>query len=343
MQRRTLLIVIGLVLVAGSGIVLATQLTAASYASVQDALRAHGASVQENGLGSQPFLTVTDHRLTVNGSGIDVFEYRTTLGPSLDAGRISRDGSTFGKTFGPFGDQAATVNYIAPPHWFHTGRVVVLYVGQDPSILRLLQMVIGKQFAGGGNIPTAGSATGDYPSVLARLHAGGATIIEASARASRGLAPDDTVSAIAHEVSVNGQIVTMYVLRDAQTARTYAARIRGGDLVPANGQGVITIDYRAPPHFYRVGSVVVVYVGQDAHMLRVLSAVLGMPFDHEACLIGSSLMDSSSFLPVTDHGTTRTQLEATSGFGSLQTCLRSSPRLGTSGYRRWPVRARSAA
>jgi hypothetical protein len=170
MTGRKVLIGAGGVLVALLVVALVTQLTAASYTSVRDALRTHGASVQENGLGSQPFLNGTDHRLTVNGTGIDVFEYRTTLGASLDAGRISRDGSTFSSGFGPLGGQAATVDYVAPPHWFHAGRVLVLYVGQDPSILRLLQAVLGTQFAG-GNILTSSNSSGDNPSVLARLRA----------------------------------------------------------------------------------------------------------------------------------------------------------------------------
>jgi hypothetical protein len=237
MTKRKVLIGAGGVLVVLLAVLLFTQLTAASYASVRDALRAHGATVTEQGIGSSPFLNGTDHRLTVNGAGIDVFEYRTTLGASLDAARISRDGSTFSSGFGLFGGQAATVDYLAPPHWFHTGRVIVLYVGQDPSILSLLQAVVGKQFAGGGRILTSGSATGDYQVVLARLRALGATVVEVSECPSTGLAPVDPVSTLAHAVSVDSQMVMMYVFRDARTAQACAARIRGGDHPSANGQG----------------------------------------------------------------------------------------------------------
>lgn len=128
---------------------IATQLTAMSYASLRDELRAHGASVREDGLGSQPFLGGADHRLTVDSAGIDVFEYRTTAGASLDAARISPDGSTINKEPGPLGGGAAAVDFIAPPHWFHSGRVIALYVGRDSDILALLRATLGAQFAGG--------------------------------------------------------------------------------------------------------------------------------------------------------------------------------------------------
>jgi len=34
------------------------------------------------------------------------------------------------------------------PHFYKTGRIIVLYVGSDEQILTLLQSVMGAQFAG---------------------------------------------------------------------------------------------------------------------------------------------------------------------------------------------------
>jgi hypothetical protein len=147
--RRKVLVGITLALVVGACIVFVMQLTALSYTGVRDALRAHGESVQEGGLDPQSDLGGADHRLNVNGAGIDVFEYRTTLGASLDASRISSDGSTISRGFGPFGGGTARINYVAPPHWFHAGRVLVRYVGRDDSMLTLLRTMLGAQFAGG--------------------------------------------------------------------------------------------------------------------------------------------------------------------------------------------------
>ena len=140
---------IGAVIALVATLTLVTQLAGMSYTNLRDDLRARGASVQENGLGAQPFLAGTDHRLTVDGAGVDVFEYRTTAEASLDAARISSDGSTINRGFGSLGGGAATVDFIAPPHWFHSGRVIALYVGRDSGILALLHAALGDQFAGG--------------------------------------------------------------------------------------------------------------------------------------------------------------------------------------------------
>jgi hypothetical protein len=115
--------------------------------NLQHVLHVHSASVHREWLGSQPFLGGADHRLIVNGTDVDVFEYRTTFGAGLDAAHISSDGSTITGGFGPFGN-TVTVDFIAPPHWFHAGRVIVLYVGLDASLLKLFQDVLGPQFAG---------------------------------------------------------------------------------------------------------------------------------------------------------------------------------------------------
>lgn len=147
-NKRKLFIGVAVAVILMVALGLLTQLSATSYASFQESLRAHGATVQENGAGSQPFLRGTDRRLSINGTAVDVFEYGTTLETSLDAGRISTDGSTISSGIGPFGGPAATIDFIAPPHWFRSGRVLVLYVGRDGSVLALLQTTLGAPFAG---------------------------------------------------------------------------------------------------------------------------------------------------------------------------------------------------
>jgi hypothetical protein len=75
--------------------------------------------MQEHGIGLQPFLsgkewggpTAHDQRCS-----IDFFGYCTTLRASLDAGRISPDGSTFSNEHGTFGSPVATDDDITPPY-----------------------------------------------------------------------------------------------------------------------------------------------------------------------------------------------------------------------------------
>jgi hypothetical protein len=49
----------------------------------------------------------------------------------------------------PDGSGTATtiVDWVAPPHFFLKGRVLVLYVDNDAAVLRLLQSLLGPQFA----------------------------------------------------------------------------------------------------------------------------------------------------------------------------------------------------
>lgn len=41
------------------------------------------------------------------------------------------------------------VTWIDTPHFYEAGRIIVLYLGNDQTILGLLNKVIGAQFAGG--------------------------------------------------------------------------------------------------------------------------------------------------------------------------------------------------
>jgi hypothetical protein len=79
---------------------------------------------------------------------VDAFEYRTTFGAAYDASRLSADGTSLRPSFIPGGGQAGDLDFIAPPHWFHQGRVLVLYVAQQVDLLALLRQVLGPQFAG---------------------------------------------------------------------------------------------------------------------------------------------------------------------------------------------------
>ena len=38
--------------------------------------------------------------------------------------------------------------WIAPPHFFKSGRLIVLYIGEEPRLLQGLAHILGPQFAG---------------------------------------------------------------------------------------------------------------------------------------------------------------------------------------------------
>jgi hypothetical protein len=152
-MKRWWWVVLGAVLALALAITLVTQIPGMTYASLLDALRAQGASVQEHGIEQDSALTLngTDHLITINGVNVDVLVYPNNLEANLDASRIQPDGSNIATglwLLGGMGNQGSTIDFIAPPHWFHSGRVIALYVGSDLGILTLLRSTMGVQIAG---------------------------------------------------------------------------------------------------------------------------------------------------------------------------------------------------
>lgn len=151
--RRGILLLLAVALVVGVATVAYTQASAFSYANLLGALRARGATVQESGSASGMLFVGKGRGLAVNGAALAVYAYSTTWAAQLDASRVSADGATTRSGFGPFGGSAVTVEWVAPPHHFRRGRVIVTYIGSDSSVLSLLTSLLGQQFAGGAAPP----------------------------------------------------------------------------------------------------------------------------------------------------------------------------------------------
>lgn len=102
-------------------------------------LRAAGATVKTGGKISQPFFSVQGRDLTVNGEQVQVFEYRSRTRAKNDVAKVSADGTPIGTTM---------VTWVSPPHFYHNGRMIVLYIGRNPSVIKALEDALGQQFAG---------------------------------------------------------------------------------------------------------------------------------------------------------------------------------------------------
>ena len=109
---------------------------------VQDfvsALQSTGASTTEGDPITQPFFNVPGKRLTVNGSEVQVFEYADPDEAQVEAAKVAPGGDSVGTTM---------ITWVATPHFFLSDTLLVLYVGNDGTVLGLLQDVMGPQFAG---------------------------------------------------------------------------------------------------------------------------------------------------------------------------------------------------
>jgi hypothetical protein len=108
------------------------------FASLMDALNAHDVTVGENI--SQPFIPVEGQIVMINGEGVQVFEFADEAAASETAATIPPDGASFATVM---------VTWIATPHFYHSGRLIVLYVGDNAAITALLESLLGPQIAGG--------------------------------------------------------------------------------------------------------------------------------------------------------------------------------------------------
>lgn len=113
------------------------------YVSLVDNLRAGGAIVEAVGEVAQPFFSPQGKKIIVNGGEVQVFEYADSELAEADAATVSKDGTTIGTTM---------ITWVAPPHFYTKGRLIVLYIGNDEAVINALEAVLGLQFAGGKKI-----------------------------------------------------------------------------------------------------------------------------------------------------------------------------------------------
>ncbi|HKZ45013.1 MAG TPA: hypothetical protein VJZ78_08265 [Anaerolineales bacterium] len=107
--------------------------------SLVGTLRGAGAEVELGDNVEQPFFTVAGQIIKVNGMDVQVFEYETAEALEADVAQISPDGGSVGTSM---------VGWIATPHFYKSGRLIALYVGDDQATLDLLEGALGAQFAG---------------------------------------------------------------------------------------------------------------------------------------------------------------------------------------------------
>lgn len=105
-----------------------------------DALRTAGATVVLGDSVEQPFFAVNGQILLVNQTEVQVFEYETAEVMEADASLVASAGASVGTTM---------ISWIALPHFYKTGRIIVLYIGEETAVLDLLNQILGIQFAGG--------------------------------------------------------------------------------------------------------------------------------------------------------------------------------------------------
>jgi hypothetical protein len=106
---------------------------------LRDALQSAGVEVELGDPVQQAFFSVPGQIIKVDGADVQVFEYATEQALGTEASQVSKDGSSIGTSM---------VTWMAPPHFYRSGRLLVLYVGEEDAVIDLLESVLGPQFAG---------------------------------------------------------------------------------------------------------------------------------------------------------------------------------------------------
>src|SRR6266511_4281105 len=103
-------------------------------ASLISALEASGATIETSEPVSQAFFSPEGSIIKVNGADVQVFEYESVDAMESEASQVAPDGGSIGTTM---------VSRMDTPHFYKTGRIIVLYVGSDKVVLDLLGKALG--------------------------------------------------------------------------------------------------------------------------------------------------------------------------------------------------------
>lgn len=112
---------------------------AGTYDDLVAELRARGFDVSILDPLVQPFFTPEGRVLDLDGNQVQVFEYPNEEDALAEAESISPDGSSIGTSM---------VMWVEAPHFFRSGSLIVLYVGEDANVLEVLELILGSQVAG---------------------------------------------------------------------------------------------------------------------------------------------------------------------------------------------------
>lgn len=104
------------------------------------ALQAKGNEVERAETLSQPFFAPEGQVLEMNGERVQVFEFPSEEEAATAAQSISPDGGSI---------STSMVTWVSPPHFYHSGKLIVLHVGEESSTSAALEELLGPQIAGG--------------------------------------------------------------------------------------------------------------------------------------------------------------------------------------------------
>lgn len=258
--------------------------TVMDYGRLVGGLREARATIEAKGNTKQPawpeVLSGTSKLIKINGENLNVWEYRDEVTAAAEAKFVKYNGFDFYRPPDATSQgHAEHVDWIAPPHWYQTGRIIVLYVGRKPETLILLQDLLGPYYAGPGIEPPPVT---DYISLIDNLLYDGRLVVKP--RGDTAFPGDDPqrrfFSGAGKRIELNGENISVLEYEDEATAQAEAKFISpdGCTYTSENWTMVAGISWIAPPHFYKAGRIIVLYVGGNQEIIDLLEKLVGSQF-----------------------------------------------------------------
>lgn len=104
------------------------------YIELVDALRATGATAEPSGTVEQPFFEVSGQIIKVDGLDVQVFEFPDEATRESVSSLITPEGQP---------NPTTMVAWVDQPNFWAKGRVIVLYLGKDQTLIDRLSQVLG--------------------------------------------------------------------------------------------------------------------------------------------------------------------------------------------------------
>ncbi len=108
--------------------------------SLIETLQQEGLTVEKAGEIDQPFFSVKGQILQVNGGTLQVFEYEDLATTMREAATVSPNATSVGNT---------QVAWVDTPHFYHNGKMIIIYLGNDEELKQTFEKTIGYTFARG--------------------------------------------------------------------------------------------------------------------------------------------------------------------------------------------------
>lgn len=111
------------------------------YTSLVNAIKSRGVLVKfvDEIPAETSSFSVPTKVLSVGGADVQVYQFQTEEDAQDSSQIISEDGTQIGTSI---------IRWMDSPHFYTQGKIIVLYVGQNPEIMNLLESFLGNQFAG---------------------------------------------------------------------------------------------------------------------------------------------------------------------------------------------------